>query len=338
VKKAEEAQNKSTTDVTHLRREILHLREFAAATNESDVAAMVFLSAFVIFFVSSVFTVFRIASFVMPESEWADWLLDATVLASLATLLIALLAIHHLLRKQKHLVRLDRTLAVRASATEVENTKGPTKRVLRITRYQEAITIMRILANLLACIALPWTVYAQWYDVASGEIDGDHSPATVPPSSVPNPVSINGSVYFAAGAVLVAILSTLLFFFMEFGVRYSLPRALGKTLCEPFLDEIRVLYASYKGPRLGLTAPDVVERETWAYVARDFLSKHRFDTVFAADRFGTVLQHLQSGEALSQECPERTDACKNAAPEAALDGDGRRSEKASSTESVTDGQ
>jgi hypothetical protein len=39
----------------------------------------------------------------------------------------------------------------------------------------------------------------------------------------------------------------------------------------------------------------VQDRENWEYVAREFLHKYRFDTVFAADRFGTILQYIQSG-------------------------------------------
>jgi hypothetical protein len=39
----------------------------------------------------------------------------------------------------------------------------------------------------------------------------------------------------------------------------------------------------------------VQDRENWEYVAREFLHKYRFDTVFAADRFGTIFQYIQAG-------------------------------------------
>jgi hypothetical protein len=39
----------------------------------------------------------------------------------------------------------------------------------------------------------------------------------------------------------------------------------------------------------------VQERETWEYVAREFLHRYRFDAVFAADRFGSILQYIQAG-------------------------------------------
>jgi hypothetical protein len=46
---------------------------------------------------------------------------------------------------------------------------------------------------------------------------------------------------------------------------------------------------------LELEAKQKVEKDVWEYTAREFLHKYRFDTVFAADRFGTIVQHIQSG-------------------------------------------
>ena len=41
-----------------------------------------------------------------------------------------------------------------------------------------------------------------------------------------------------------------------------------------------------------------LELEAWEYTAREFLSSngYRFDTMFAADRFGSIVQYLQSGK------------------------------------------
>jgi hypothetical protein len=38
-----------------------------------------------------------------------------------------------------------------------------------------------------------------------------------------------------------------------------------------------------------------LERDAWEYTAREFLQRIRFDTLFDVDRFGTILQRLQSG-------------------------------------------
>lgn len=68
-------------------------------------------------------------------------------------------------------------------------------------------------------------------------------------------------------------------------------------MCEPFRGRIEEIKAAFtKDPKEVSIENDVeLEREAWEYAAREFLHQYRFDTVFAADRFGTILQHLQSG-------------------------------------------
>jgi hypothetical protein len=68
-------------------------------------------------------------------------------------------------------------------------------------------------------------------------------------------------------------------------------------VCEPYRDEIEHIKNSYTktGRALDLEAKQKIEKDTWEYTAREFLHKYRFDTVFAADRFGTIVQHIQSG-------------------------------------------
>jgi hypothetical protein len=70
-----------------------------------------------------------------------------------------------------------------------------------------------------------------------------------------------------------------------------------RQVCEPFRAQIEELKASYTKQSQEITLENDVELETeaWEYTAREFLDQYRFDTVFAADRFGTILQHLQSG-------------------------------------------
>ena len=45
----------------------------------------------------------------------------------------------------------------------------------------------------------------------------------------------------------------------------------------------------------------VLDKDAWEYTARQFLNEYRFDTVFAADRFGTIFQHVQSGNKSPEE-------------------------------------
>ena len=46
---------------------------------------------------------------------------------------------------------------------------------------------------------------------------------------------------------------------------------------------------------LKLETTQYVDKDIWEYTAREFVHKYRFDTVFGADRFGTIVQYIQSG-------------------------------------------
>jgi hypothetical protein len=70
---------------------------------------------------------------------------------------------------------------------------------------------------------------------------------------------------------------------------------LGECICEAFREEIENMYKVLDFPINDIQTKQVQERETWEYVAREFLHKYRFDAVFAADRFGSILQYIQSG-------------------------------------------
>jgi hypothetical protein len=74
---------------------------------------------------------------------------------------------------------------------------------------------------------------------------------------------------------------------------------LGKVVCEPFRAKILEIKASFSA-NVGDAEVETVqqlEADAWEYTAREFLSSegYRFDTVFAADRFGSIVQYLQSG-------------------------------------------
>jgi hypothetical protein len=85
------------------------------------------------------------------------------------------------------------------------------------------------------------------------------------------------------------------FFIVEFVVRYNLSPKLGEFVCESFRDEIEAMFRVLSLPINDIDTKQVQERETWEYMAREFLHRYRFDTVFAADRFGSILQYIQAG-------------------------------------------
>ena len=252
-----------------LRREIQDLKELEFATKESEIASMIFLSALIVFLTSAIFTAFRLVTLAADEeAEWVSVLSSATAFAAIGSLLGALLALFHFVRKIKHLISLNRILGKRTSTIESFH------QVQGAVRFQIMLTFVRLAAISAACVGLPWSV-------AAGALGtNDDAP-----------------VYVAAGAVGSALLSLLLFFVLEFEVRYNLDPKLGSLVRNAFrseLDRLQNWFCSPGDNRLAIRTSDSIEREEMEYVVRQFAHRYRFDTVFAADRFGSIAQYLQS--------------------------------------------
>ena len=163
----------------------------------------------------------------------------------------------------------------RREAKSIES-KENIGRIRRVTFTQILLTALRLGVSMAAAVALPWNVAQRGFEA---QIKA--------PREIPR--------YVALGAICGAILATLFFFLVEYVVRYNLSPKLGEYVCESFRDEIQNMFQVLALPINDIETKQVQERETWEYVAREFLHKYRFDTVFAADRFGSILQYIQSG-------------------------------------------
>jgi hypothetical protein len=249
-----------------LRREIRDLDGLYWATRESDIASLIFMSSFLVFVSSIVFTIARIFNIVVLE-KIAYW-------ATLTSALGAILAMFHLWRKFLILVKLMSTLGRKIQNAKSQADRDNIRKVRGVTFTQILLTLARLFVAGAAAVALPWSV------AASGFVLG-----------------MNGSIPFwiALGAVCTAVGATLFFFVVEYVVRYNLSPKLGEFVCESFRDEIEDMYHVLSVPANKIDTKQVQERELWEYVAREFLHRYRFDTVFAADRFGSILQYIQGG-------------------------------------------
>jgi hypothetical protein len=299
VKRAQSYSERKDT----LRRETRDLEELYSATNESHIGSMLFLTGLIVFVTASLFTIFRVVASVTPndpcddvcmddgtcvspaddcigdEKQWVQELLDIAMWAGIGSLFAALLAVFHLIRKMKHLLKLVASLGKGQMATDAK-----VIRVRTITQTQALLTAVRLLTNALAVVALPWTVYNN----------------TLGPDPDPMDDSLNTPQKVAIAAISTAVGGTVFFFIVEFVIRYNLDPCLGQVVCEPFREEILKIKASFssKGLDTGIDTIQTLEAEAWEYTAREFLSSngYRFDTVFAADRFGSIVQYLQSGK------------------------------------------
>jgi hypothetical protein len=254
-----------------LSREVRDLEGFYWATRESDVASLIFVVVFLVFVVSILFTIANIFRIQI--------LRDVAFWASPTSALGAILAVFHFWRKFWILVKLVGTLGIKARNAPTTDDRDNIRKVKRVTWTQIFLTLARFLSAAAAAIALPWSVAMNENERndRGSLIDGMY-PA-----------------WIALGALCAAIGATIFFFIVEYVVRYNLNPKLGEFVCEAFREEIEALYSEMSRPLNTIQTKQVQERETWEYVAREFLHRYRFDAVFAADRFGNILQYIQGG-------------------------------------------
>jgi len=257
---------------TVLRREVRDIQSLYWATRESDVASLIFMSAFLVHIASWIFTISQI----ITAAGGPSTVTDVAFWAALASAFGAILAAFHFQRKLFLLLGLWWTLGKkRASATTTDDYEA-IRRVKRVTSTQIFLTFVRLLTAYAAAVALPFSIASNGF--------GDQ-------------IAVDDSVPFwiALGAFAAAIGATIFFFIVEYVTRYNLDPKLGEFVCEAFREEIENMNKVLSVPLNNIETKQAQEREAWEYTAREFLHKYRFDTVFAADRFGTILQYIQSG-------------------------------------------
>lgn len=251
-----------------LRREIRDFDQLYWATRESGIASFVFIAGFLVFLAAILFTTSRIFVIHILVNV-AYWGVAATALA-------AVIGVWHFSRKFGHLTRLWFVLGTKIRLATSTDDREALRKIRTAAVTQMILTLMRAGMGASACVALSWSIAENGYQ---------HRLAVGP----------KVAFWIALGMVSLAILTTLMFFFFEFTQRYALPPKLGEYVCEAFRDEIEAMYKVLSVPLNDIDAKQVQERTTWEYTAREFLHKYRFDTVVAADRFGAILQYIQSG-------------------------------------------
>jgi len=250
-----------------LQRELIDLEQAYWASRESDTASLIFVSAFLTFSSSITFTLARVFSISSLEV--------ASFWAMLPSAIGSLIATGHFARKGRILMQLFTNL--RRGRRQLSNATDANSslQIQFVVIIQFVFTAVRLFTAITAATALPLAL----------SIKGLQTTAF--PLELP--------LWIATVSIISAAIATLGFFFVEYSVRYNLPTKLGPSLGDLFEREIDATHAAVKTARLSSASIDTEEREAWEYTARSFLHEYRFDTVFAADRFGQLLQYLQSG-------------------------------------------
>ena len=244
-----------------LRRELHDFEHLSLATKENYKASLIITGSYISGITGAVLTIGRIVG-VSGISTAAAW--------AFATVgpIPALLSVHMLSKKFRLLTQLEQCLDVKIKEATSDKQLAGLIRVRMIVKQVKFITGARMSASGLAAVALPLGV-------------------TGIPSAIP--------IALAGGALAIAIGSTVALIAVEYKNRFYLESKLGQYVCEAFREEIMELYEEFKLPLNNSKAKQLQEREIWEYVAKEFLHKYRFDAVFAGNRYGSILQYIQSG-------------------------------------------
>jgi hypothetical protein len=288
MKYANAAANKTTEQMKEqfLSREVHDIETLYYATRESDIASMIFVSACLTFTTSLVFTAARIFSF--------GALTNLVFISSAVSSVGALLAIFHLIRKSMILGRLwtilwQKERKVNRPIAILENIEMETA-ITRQNLNRKEVRLLRsvTLTQLLLTLARFATASAASIAFCLALINSIIDNQTWFPRKLP--------FWIATGAFFTAVGSVIFFFIVEYVVRYKLSTELGPFVCSLFQDEINESYQAMQSISGKNRVDAQVQQDiiTWEYTARAFLHKYRFDTVLAADRFGQILQCLQS--------------------------------------------
>jgi hypothetical protein len=266
------AQTLQTTEhlKAPLNQSVRDRNELYHASTESEAASAIVVASRGIFCFSLLYFVCRCIEFVLCRECTHAWIrfLDILLWVSIFAVLGAFAAVHHLVRKVHHLVKIGRVISGVASLRMVRT----------MIRAQQFVTLILLLAGVCVIIALPWGLSISMWSTQV------HSVHEVVP------------IYLSALAALPVILGGIIGVLFEYFIRYHLDPCLGPSAIEPLqeqLDQMKRFFPNPTGVEIETT--QTLEKQAWEYTAREFLHEYRFDTVSAVDRFGSILQYLHSG-------------------------------------------
>ena len=257
-----------------LQREILDMQSLCYATKESLVSSVIIVPALLSFCTGIVFTVANIGDAVNPDDWNRVLLIGASYSFGLLSPLSAILSVYYLLRKLRHLYTCKKALRKRMHLAANEDAKSHLTHIRGVILTQQVVTILRTIASAGAAVSLPWA-----WGLREEIFDGHQR--------LP--------LMLALAAVFLQIISVILRFLVEYTILYHLDPQLGEYVCVAFNEELQNLKKDLTVVKSETTTNVKHLRERWEYVAQAFLHKYRFDTVFAANRFGSILQFIQSG-------------------------------------------
>lgn len=289
---------KSQVPAPSMERETLETESLYHATNESYISS--FIIAVPGYLTFWAFILFTIANIVVmadggAESSSQQWALHlqrgAIWFTGLVSPITAILAAVFLTRKlllqtacvaavKVHLRKSDigrlRSTLTSASAKKMQQ-------VVHIGRVQQLVTFFRALSAYAAAVALPWVFCVREQDLLGLDLSSD--------------LNSNLPFYIAVGSVGLQLLMLLLRYVVEYSILWGVDTMLGEHVTDCFAEELAELKRQLSAPTNSVETKHVQEARAYEYVARAFLHKYRFDTLFRANRVGNIMHHIMGGPA-----------------------------------------
>jgi len=268
-----------------LKKEAYDLKELFHATMESSIGMSLFFVGMWVFIFSFFIIANGIASAVLDttttcmgtvpnKSSFQNFQCFVVEGGAIVSALAGLLALSFFLRQLKHQLKVVKAI------NYLPSPPPSVRKISTLANFQAFITVWQCLAT---CTSLASIVIG--FVLRFGFADFENSVTFA----------------LAMAAIGAFVISIGLQVIANLGLLYSVEPSAGKDVCRSFWG---ILFEKHSEFNIGrsensIASPALEDRESWEYVAREFLSEVRFDTVLGADRFNAVMQAIQSGDTSS---------------------------------------
>jgi len=268
-----------------LKKEAYDLKELFHATMESSIGMSLFFVGMWVFIFSFFIIANGIASAVLDttttcmgtvpnKSSFQNFQCFVVEGGAIVSALAGLLALSFFLRQLKHQLKVVKAI------NYLPSPPPSVRKIGTLANFQAFITVWQCMAT---CTSLASIVIG--FVLRFGFADFENSVTFA----------------LAMAAIGAFVISIGLQVIANLGLLYSVEPSAGKDVCRSFWG---ILFEKHSEFNIGrseksIASPALEDRESWEYVAREFLSEVRFDTVLGADRFNAVMQAIQSGDTSS---------------------------------------
>jgi len=257
-----------------LKRALIDMRNLYDATVESLVSSMAIISGWLSFCTGSVFFIGNVSIQVNPTAMWTQGFADAGAIAfGSITPITSLVAGWYLFRKLRLLIQCQIAMTQRVPAVTGVQGKNNLKKSMFLNALLIVAIALRGLASLGAAVALPFALAFERGAYPSGQ------PA----------------LWLAVACVATQMFVVVFLFYIEYNPLYNLTPNMGEFIGVTFDNKLQELKAELSVPFNQLQSEGNQERIAWEYVAKAFLHRYRFDSVFGANRLAAIQQYIQSG-------------------------------------------